>query len=155
MIELRRADFADARLTAFLEEYLDELRPTAPAESRHALDFAALQRPGVRLFAAYDGPEIVATGALAELGALEPGAEELKSMRTHPARRGGGIASRMLAHLLEDARGRNVSRLFLDTGSMDFFRPARSLYAKAGFSVCEPYGRHVHDPNTVYMTLEL
>lgn len=152
MIELRRADFTDARLTAFLEEYLDELRPTAPAESRHALDFTSLQRPGVRLFVAYDGSEIVATGALAT---LEPGHEELKSMRTHPVRRGSGIASRMLSHLLEDARSRGVARISLDTGSMDFFRPARSLYSKAGFTVCEPYGHHVVDPNTVYMTLAL
>ncbi|WP_285115436.1 GNAT family N-acetyltransferase [Leifsonia sp. fls2-241-R2A-40a] len=151
-IEFRRADFDDARLGSFLQAYLDELAPTAPPESRHALDFSALQRPGVRLFVAYEGSDIVGTGALA---VMEPGHEELKSMRTDPARRGAGIASRMLYHLLADARSRRVRRISLDTGSMDFFRPARALYRKAGFEVCDPYGRHVPDPNTVYMTLAL
>jgi len=151
-IEFRRADFSDARLVAFLQAYLDELAPTAPAESRHALDLTGLEQPSVRLFVAYEGSDIAGTGALAR---MEPGHEELKSMRTDPARRGGGIASRMLSHLLEDARTRGVERVSLDTGSMDCFRPARALYAKAGFEVCEPYGRHIHDPNTVYMTLEL
>lgn len=151
-IEFRRADFADPRLPEFLEAYLDELAPTAPAESRHALDLSGLQQPTVRLFVAYDGQDIVGTGALA---AIEPGHEELKSMRTAPASRGSGVASRMLGHLLADARSRDVARISLDTGTMDFFRPARALYAKAGFVECEPYGRHVLDPNTVYLTLAL
>ena len=42
-ISLRRADFADPRLSAFLQAHLDELRPTAPPESRHALDLGALR----------------------------------------------------------------------------------------------------------------
>ena len=149
---IERADFTDPGLGAFLQAHLDDLTPTAPAESRHALDLDALRAPGVRLWVAAIDEEIVGTGALA---ALEPGHEELKSMRTNPRRRGQGIATRILEHLLQDARGRHVRRISLETGSMDFFVPARALYAKAGFVACGPFGPYIDDPNSVFMTKTL
>ena len=149
---IERADFTDPGLGAFLQAHLDDLTPTAPAESRHALDLGALRAPGVRLWVAAIDEEIVGTGALA---ALEPGHEELKSMRTNPRRRGQGIATRILEHLLQDARGRHVRRISLETGSMDFFVPARALYAKAGFVACGPFGPYIDDPNSVFMTKTL
>ena len=151
-VRIDRADFEDPDLETFLQAHLDDLAPTAPAESRHALDLDALRRPTVRLWVAHEGSDIVGSGALA---ALEPGHEELKSMRTHPARRGKGIASRLLDHLLADARFRDVRRVSLETGSMDFFAPARALYGKAGFVHCPPFGTYPNDPNSVYMTLRL
>ncbi len=146
------ADFTDVRLAAFLQAHLDELAPTAPAESRHALDLSALQGPGVRLWVVLDDDALVATGALA---AVEPGHEELKSMRTEPDRRGQGIASTVLGHLVGDARSRGVRRLSLETGSMDFFAPARALYGKAGFIPCPPFGSYVADPHSAFFTLSL
>jgi len=151
-LTIERADFADPNLSAFLQAHLDDLEPTAPAESRHALDLRGLQRPDVRLWVASLGEQIVATGALAALG---PGHEELKSMRTDPARRGQGIATRILEHLLRDARGRRIRRISLETGSMAFFGPARALYAKAGFVVCFPFGSYTEDPHSVFMTKTL
>lgn len=149
---IARADFGDPALAAFLQEHLDDMEPTAPEESRHALDLRALQAPGIRLWVASDGEGIVGTAALA---AVEQGHEEVKSMRTAPRVRGRGIASTLLAHLVEDARRRGVVRLSLETGSMDFFAPARALYARAGFEPCAPFGTYVEDPNSVFMTREL
>ncbi len=143
------ADFTDPSVILFLRGHLDELAPTAPPESRHALDLAALQAPGVRLWVAHYRGEIAATGALA---ALEPGHEELKSMRTEPRRRGQGIGARLLGHLVEDARRRGIRRISLETGSMEFFAPARALYVKAGFVLCPPFGSYKEDPNSVFMT---
>jgi putative acetyltransferase len=151
-LSIDRADFTDPDLGAFLQAHLDDLAPTAPPESRHALDLAELQTPRVRLWAGVIDDEIVATAALA---ALEPGHEELKSMRTDPKRRGQGIANRVLDHLLCDARGRRISRISLETGSMEFFAPARALYAKAGFVRCAPFGSYTADPNSVFMTKNL
>jgi putative acetyltransferase len=151
-VRINRADFGDPRLERFLQDHLDDLTPTAPAESRHALDIQALRRPTVRLWVAREGPAILGTAALAT---LEPGHEELKSMRTHPARRGEGIATRLLDHLLADARARNVRQISLETGTMDFFAPARALYLKAGFVPCPPFGAYINDPNSAFMTLEL
>jgi putative acetyltransferase len=151
-LTLERADFADPDLAAFLQAHLDDLAPTAPLESRHALDLRGLQTPDVRLWVASVGEQVVGTGALA---ALEPGHEELKSMRTDPRRRGQGIATRILDHLLQDARGRNIGRISLETGSMEFFAAARGLYANAGFVRCPPFGSYVEDPNSVFMTKTL
>jgi putative acetyltransferase len=148
-LSIERADFADRSLGAFLRAHLDDLAPTAPVESRHALDLDELQRPDVRLWVALLDAEIVGTAALA---ALEPGHDELKSMRTDPKRRGRGIGTRILEYLVEDARARGISRISLETGTMEFFAPARALYAKAGFVVCAPFGSYTDDPNSVFMT---
>lgn len=152
MLSIVDADFTDPLLHSFLQEHLDELAPTAPPESRHALDLTALQAPGVRMWVARADEQIVGTAALAE---LTPAQEELKSMRTAPQRRGAGIASQLLHHALTDARSRGVKQVFLETGSMDFFAPARALYRKNGFRECPPFGTYREDPNSVFMTLPL
>ena len=149
---MQRADLDDARLAAFLQAHLDDMAPTAPVESRHALDLDALRAPTVRLWVVVDGDDLVGTGALA---ALEPAHEEVKSMRTDPRWRGRGLARRLLEHLVDDARARGVRRLSLETGSMAFFAPARALYADAGFEPCPPFGRYVEDPNSMFMTRRL
>ena len=151
-VQITRADFADPALAAFLRAHLDDMEPTAPPESRHALDLGALQGEHVRLWVATEEDAIVGTAALA---AIDDRHEELKSMRTDPARRGTGVASRMLAHVLADARERGVERVSLETGSMAFFVPARRFYAGAGFVPCEPFGSYVADPNSIFMTLVL
>src|SRR6478735_1401552 len=126
-VHIARADFTDPRLAAFLQAHLDDIEPTAPPESRHALDLSALQGDGVRLWV---GDGVLGTVALAS---IEDGHEELKSMRTEPRARGTGVATRMLAHALDDARRRGVSRVSLETGSMEYFEPARRFYARSGF----------------------
>jgi putative acetyltransferase len=151
-LTLTRADFDDPALVAFLEAHLEDIAPTAPAESQHALDLRGLRAPGVRLWVATSGSTLVGTGALA---ALSAGHEEVKSMRTDPAQRGRGVARRLLQHLLQDARERGVRQVSLETGSQDFFAPARALYEKAGFSDCPPFGSYREDPNSVFMTLLL
>ncbi|WP_374457140.1 GNAT family N-acetyltransferase [Nocardioides sp.] len=149
---ITRADFGDPRLAAFLQAHLDDMEPTAPAESRHALDLSGLDQPHVRMWVVTDADGIAGTAALANLGG---GHEELKSMRTEPRARGRGVASGLLAHALADARARGVTRVSLETGSMAFFEPARRLYAAAGFVPCGPFGSYVEDPNSTFMTLAL
>jgi putative acetyltransferase len=151
-IVIDRADFTDAALAAFLQEHLDDMEHTSPPESRHALDLGGLQQPHVRMWTASDAGVIVGTVALA---GLEPGHEELKSMRTDPLRRGQGIGALLLDAALADARSRGVQRVSLETGSMDFFAPARRLYERAGFRPCPPFGAYTDDPNSAYFTLEL
>lgn len=158
---IERADFTDRALHAFLRAHLADMAPTAPPESRHALDLSKLQQPGVRLWVGREDGVLVTTGALATLDAPHevphqaPRDEEVKSMRTAPDRRGRGIARRMLDHLLDDARSRQVPRVWLETGSMEFFAPARALYRSAGFIECGPFGSYVTDPHSTFMTLLL
>ena len=151
-IVIERVESADPAIAAFLAAHHAEMEHTAPPESRHALVLERLLAPGVRLFAASLDGRTVATGALA---AVEDGHEELKSMRTDPALRGRGLGRSMLAFLLTDAEARGIHRLSLETGSADFFVPARALYAAAGFRGCEPFGGYAFDPHSTFMTLDL
>lgn len=149
---IEQADFGDASLAAFLQTHLDDIAPTGPATSCHALDMTQLMDPSIQLWVVRYRNVVAATGALASLDSRH---EELKSMRTAPELRGRGIARRLLGHLIEDARGRGVTRISLETGSMDFFAPARFLYATAGFVECPPFGDYSDDPNSTFMTLTL
>ncbi|WP_207208640.1 GNAT family N-acetyltransferase [Nocardioides oleivorans] len=151
-MQITRADFEDPRLAAFLQAHLDDMEPTAPPESRHALDLGGLRAEHVRMWVGVDEEGIVGTAALA---AMTDDHEELKSMRTEPRVRGRGVASQMLAHAIDDARERGVVRISLETGSMEFFEPARRFYARAGFVPCDPFGAYRPDPNSTFMTLEL
>lgn len=146
------ADFARADLHEFLQAHLDDMEPTAPPESRHALDLTGLRAPGVRMWVARLDGALVGTAALKN---LTPTHDELKSMRTDPAVRGKGVASALLAHALADARARGITQVSLETGSMAFFEPARALYRKHGFTECGPFGSYVPDPNSTFMTLPL
>lgn len=152
VIYIAPADFRDPRLVSFLEAHLADLAPTAPAESRHALDLSSLQRPGVRLWVAKDDGQVVGTVALSVLGDTQ---EELKSMRTDPLKRGQGIASKLLQYALADARARGAKEIFLETGTMDFFAAARKLDGSSGFQECAPFGDYREDPNSVFMRLVL
>jgi putative acetyltransferase len=43
----------------------------------------------------------------------------------------------------------------LETGSQDFFAPARALYTRHGFAPCPPFADYTDDPNSVYFSLAL
>jgi len=148
-LAIHPADFDDPALAIFLEAHLTDMAPHSPLESQHALDLAALRQPTVRLWVARSGQRIAGTCALA---VLAPGHEELKSMRTDPGFRGQGVATRLLRHAVANAKTRQVARISLETGAMEFFSPARALYAKHGFEPCQPFGSYVEDPHSVYMT---
>ena len=152
-IGIDRVHAATPGLEDFLAAHLLDMESTAPPESRHAFDMSRLLAPDVRLFAAKDrDDELVGTGALA---ALEPGHEEVKSMRTAPWMRGRGIGSAILVALLADARARGIGRVSLETGASDYFWTAHRLYAKAGFDECEPFGAYAEDPHSLFLTKQL
>jgi putative acetyltransferase len=140
-------------VVALLEEHLTDMFATSPAESVHALDLGALMRPEITFVTARsaDGA-LLGCGALKELG---PDHGELKSMRTATASRGLGVATAVLRHLSGLAAERGYARLSLETGTQDFFAPARRLYARHGFVECPPFGDYAPDPHSTFFTREL
>ena len=46
-----------------------------------------------------------------------------------------------------------IKRLSIETGAGDFFIPARKLFKKTGFTVCEPFAHYKEDINSVYLTM--
>lgn len=142
-------DLSGPDVAALLVEHLADMRATSPPESTHALDLDALRHPAVTVWAVREAGELLAIGALHE---LDPAHGEIKSMRTLGRHRGRGVAARLLAHILAEARRRGMARLSLETGSQPNFAPARTLYARHGFEVCGPFAAYTDDPNSVYMT---
>lgn len=134
-----------------LEEHLVDMYASSPAESVHALDPEALRDPRITFFAAFDDGLVIATGAIKSLGDTDA---ELKSMRTTEHARGRGVGQLMLAHLIAEARARGYRALRLETGSQEYFAPARRLYARNGFVEGAPFDDYVLDPNSVFMHLE-
>ncbi len=141
---------ADVR--ALLERHLAFANLHSPPEDVHALDVAGLFDPVITLYSFRLNVELLGVGALRRLG---PEHAELKSMHTAEAARGRGIGRAMLDHLIGVVRERGFDRVSLETGSMAAFAPARSMYAKAGFSECAPFGDYIPSRNSICMTLSL
>lgn len=146
-------DLSGPEIAAFLDAHVQEMRSITPLESKHALDLDGLRRPEVTFWTVRDDD-----GALVGCGAikrLDPGHAEIKSMRTASARKRAGVASALLAHIVAEAAAAGYTRLSLETGSADFFAPARALYAKFGFEYCEPFADYREDPHSAFMTRSL
>lgn len=153
LLDIRLDDLSDPRIAAFLEEHLADMRRVSPPESVHALDLQGLRHPDIRFWTAWHtGAGAQALVATAALKRLDADHAELKSMRTADAWRGQGVAARMLAYVLEQARAQGYTRLSLETGSQPFFAPARALYARHGFEDCGPFGTYRPDPASQFMT---
>jgi putative acetyltransferase len=76
-------------------------------------------------------------------------------MRTASSHRRQGVATQLLEHMLAEAKRRGDTRVSLETGSMEFCRPARAFYASFGFAPCPPFADYRADPNSVFMTQDL
>ena len=145
-------DLTREPVRGLIAEHLADMHATSPAESVHALDHAGLQDAGVSFWTVWDGGTLLGCGALKELSSAEG---EIKAMRTRPEARGRGVAARLLGFLLAESRRRGYRAVSLETGSQEFFAPARRLYARHGFRPCPPFADYRPDPNSVFMTLSL
>lgn len=142
-------DLSGSEIIDFLDAHVKEMRSITPLESKHALDLEGLRKPEVTFWTIKDGEALVGCGAIKRLDADHA---EIKSMRTDPSRKRSGIASKLLAHIIGEARLMGYSRLSLETGATDFFAPARALYEKFGFEYCAPFADYKEDPNSAFMT---
>ncbi|MDO9458437.1 GNAT family N-acetyltransferase [Nocardioides sp.] len=142
-------DLSSATIVAFLEAHVAQLRATSPPGSSHALDLTGLRAPGVSFWSAHDDGELVGCAALKR---LDDDHAELKSMRTAPHRVGEGVGGRLVTFVLGHAREAGFGRISLETGSQEFFAPARRLYARHGFVECPPFGSYRPDPSSTFMT---
>lgn len=152
MFTIKPGDFSDARVIALIRHHFEKNRAVTPAGSAHVLDISALQRPEIAFFALWEGEDLLGIGALRDFG---DGTGEIKSMRTADRALRRGVAAAMLGHLMEHARGLGLKQLFLETGSFDYFAPARALYARHGFTESPPFAGYRPDPNSTFMTCEL
>ena len=151
-MRIKPADLDSAAFIALMEEHRLAMQATAPPESQHALDLSGLKQPHVSVWVLREDDALLGCGALQRLDAAHV---EIKAMRTSRAHLRRGVGKTLLAHLLQEARVSGYSQASLETGSMDYFAPARRMYADAGFIECAPFADYVDDPNSTYMTRAL
>jgi putative acetyltransferase len=152
LLRILPADLDDARFVMLLRSHVHAARAQTAPGSAHALELSGLKVRGISVWAAWLSGDLAGAGALKRLSAVEG---EIKSMYTAPSARRQGVARAMLAHIIKTARSEGIERLSLETGSWQYFDPARRLYAGFGFSECGPFGDYREDPNSVFMTLDL
>lgn len=151
-MEIRPGGLDHPAVVALLREHLEGMHALSPPDSVHALGLRALHAPDISFWSAWRAQALLGCAALRELDA-EHG--EVKSMRTLDAHRRTGVASRLLDHLLDEARRRGYRRLSLETGAGAAFAPAHRLYERAGFVACAPFGAYADDPHSVFLALAL
>jgi putative acetyltransferase len=145
-------DLDDPRVVDLLRVHLTSARAETAPGSAHALDLAGLRSPDISFWTVWDGETLSGFGALKRLSANHG---EVKSMHVAEAARRRGIGGAVLRHIIAAAREEGMGRLSLETGSWDYFRPARALYARHGFVECLPFADYAPDPNSVFMSLDL
>lgn len=146
-------DLDHPAIIELLKFHMETNVAVTPVGSVHALDLDALKVPEISFFAGWQKGEtdddLMVIGALKDLGDDHG---ELKSMRTVEAYRAKGLGAQMVDHLIRHAQSKGIKRLSLETGSFDYFEPARKLYAKRGFTECPPFADYKLDPNSTYMS---
>ena len=145
-------DLDNSQIRVLLEHHVATARAETARGSAHALDLESLRASNINVWAAWDGNELLAVGALKRLS-NDHG--EVKSMHTARVSRRKGVGTAMLLHIIEAARTMGMSRLSLETGSWPYFLPAREFYKRHGFIECQPFGEYAPDKNSIFMTLDL
>jgi len=152
MMRIIAGDFSDLRVVELLQFHHETARAQTPPESAHALDLIGLQSPDISFWTIWDDETLLGIGALRRLTSYHA---EVKSMHTAQFARRRGAGTAMLKHIIAVAQTSRCSRLSLETGSSDYFKPARALYQTHGFVECPPFADYVLDPNSVFMSLDL
>jgi putative acetyltransferase len=152
MMRIIQGDVSDPRVIELLHIHLTSARSQTAPGSAHALDLNGLQSPDISFWTIWDDETLLGVGALKRLSADHG---EIKSMHTARAARRRGVGRAMLRHIIAIARAIGISRLSLETGASEYFRPAQALYRSHGFVDCPPFADYVLDPNSVFMSLDL
>jgi putative acetyltransferase len=152
MMRITPGDFSDPRVIDLLHVHLTTARAETARDSAHALDLTGLQSPEISFWTIWEDEVLLGIGALKR---LSPDHGEVKSMHTAQFARRKGVGGAMLGHIIATARKSGMSRLSLETGSWEYFRPARALYRSHGFVECAPFADYLLDANSVFMTLDL
>ena len=152
MMRIVAGDFGDKRVTDLLNTHLETARAATARGSAHALDLTGLQSPDIRFWTVWEDEALLGCGALKRLSADHG---EVKSMHVAEAARRRGAGSAIMRHIVDTARRGGYVRLSLETGSWDYFRPARAFYRRHGFVECAPFADYRADTNSVFMTRDL
>ena len=150
MLKSIEGNFDNSEVHKFLIKHFIELRSVSPEGSAHVLDIVGLKDPSIKFWSLWEQSELMGSGALKF---LDEGHGEFKSIRVSDKFRAKGNGSKVVNHLIKEAKKLKIKRLSLETGSGKFFMPARKLFVKCGFKICKPFSDYEVDINSVYMSM--
>ena len=150
MLKSIEGNFDNPEVHEFLINHFIELRSVSPEGSAHVLDIAGLKDPSIKFWSLWEENDLMGSGALKFLD-KEHG--EFKSIRVSDNFRGSGNGTKVINHLINEAKKLNIKRLSLETGAGNFFLTARKLFSKCGFEPCEPFSHYKKDINSIYMSM--
>ena len=143
-------NFDNSEVLELLNKHFIELRSVSPEESTHVLDIEGLKDQNIKFWSLWEGNLLMGCGALKLLN-KEHG--EFKSIRVEDRFRKKDNGIKILKHLIFEAKKLNIKRISVETGTGDFFTPARKLFNKCGFKLCKPFAHYKEDPNSCYMSM--
>jgi putative acetyltransferase len=150
MLKSIEANFDNSEVHEFLIKHFIELRSVSPEGSAHVLDIDGLKDPTIKFWSLWENNNLVGSGALKF---LNDNHGEFKSIRINDKFRGKGYGQKVIDHLIEESKKLNIKKLSLETGGGEFFIPARKLFIKCGFKICDPFSHYKNDVNSVYMNM--
>jgi putative acetyltransferase len=150
MLKSIEGNFDNSEVHELLIRHFIELRSVSPEGSTHVLDITGLKDPSIKFWSLWEESDLMGSGALKFLD-KEHG--EFKSIRVNDKFKNKGYGLKIINHLINEAKKLNIKRLSLETGSGNFFMPARKLFVKCGFKVCNPFSHYKDDVNSVYMSM--
>ena len=145
-------NFDDPKVNELLNKHLIELRSVSPEGSTHVLDIPGLKVPSIKFWSLWENKELIGCGALKF---LDENHGEFKSIRITDKLRKNGLGIKIIDHLINEAKKLNIKKISVETGSGDFFSPARKLFKKCGFETCKPFAHYKEDPNSCYYSIEI
>ena len=110
-------NFDNSEVNELLIKHFIELRSVSPEGSAHVLDIAGLKDPSIKFWSLWNEKNLMGIGALKFLN-KEHG--EFKSIRVSDRFKGRGNGSKVINHLIMEAKKLNIKRLSLETGAGDF-----------------------------------
>jgi putative acetyltransferase len=149
---IRQDDLTDQRTLDLIGLHLLGMHAGSPPGTVFALEANALKASDVTVWTAWSDETIAGIAALKQ---LSPRHGEVKSMRTHPSFLRRGVASVLLEHLIQQARGRGLTQLSLETGNGAAFQAALALYQRRGFLEGEPFADYRPNGHSVFLHLTL
>ena len=143
-------NFDNSEVLELLNKHFNELRSVSPEGSAHVLDIEGLKDKNIKFWSLWKDNQLIGCGALKFLN-KEHG--EFKSIRVEDKFRKKDNGIKILKHLIFEAKKLNIKRISIETGTGDFFTPARKLFNKCGFKLCKPFAHYQEDPNSCYMSM--
>lgn len=169
-IEIKSADWSDKRVTNIVAAHYNFFTALEVGTSFNqplSLEsyLATLQSPECTVLVAWNvasddvigcvGLQTFPKGIIGHDGKSISTAGEVRSMYVSTTSRGRGVAGTLLQDIEQLARNRNLTRLYIETGSLDGYAAARKLYFKAKFQECSVFGRYSKHSDILCMVKEL